>query len=50
VVEGIIYKTVTFKVCNDTNVSDSVYCHVSGVCVANKMGFGFDDGIYWTFT
>jgi hypothetical protein len=24
------------------------YCHVSGVCVTNKMGFGFDDRIYWT--
>jgi hypothetical protein len=23
------------------------YCHVSGVCVTNKTGFGFDDRIYW---
>jgi hypothetical protein len=23
--------------------------HVSGVCVTNKTGFGFDDRIYWTF-
>jgi hypothetical protein len=26
------------------------YCHVSGVCVTNKTGFGFDVRIYWTFT
>jgi hypothetical protein len=26
-----------------------IYCHVSGVCVTNKMGFGFDDLIYCTF-
>jgi hypothetical protein len=26
-----------------------VYCHVSGVCVINKTGVGFDDRIYWTF-
>jgi hypothetical protein len=26
-----------------------IHCHVSGVCVTNKMGFGFDDWIYWTF-
>jgi hypothetical protein len=25
------------------------YCHISGVCVTYKMGFGFDDRIYWTF-
>jgi hypothetical protein len=25
------------------------HCHVSRVFVANKTGFGFDDGIYWTF-
>jgi hypothetical protein len=25
------------------------YCHVLGVCVTYKMGFGFDDRIYWTF-
>jgi hypothetical protein len=25
-----------------------VYCHVSGVCMTNKTGFGFDDRIYWT--
>jgi hypothetical protein len=25
------------------------YCHVSGVCVTNKTGFGFDGRIYWTF-
>jgi hypothetical protein len=29
--------------------SDLIYCHVSGVCVTNKTGFGFDDRIYWTF-
>jgi hypothetical protein len=23
------------------------YCHVSGVCVTNKTGFGFNDQIYW---
>jgi hypothetical protein len=23
--------------------------HVSGVCVTDKTGFGFDDRIYWTF-
>jgi hypothetical protein len=22
------------------------YCHVSGVCVTNKTGFGLDDWIY----
>jgi hypothetical protein len=26
-----------------------LYCHVYGVCVTYKTGFGFDDGIYWTF-
>jgi hypothetical protein len=26
-----------------------MYCHVSGVCVTNKTGFGFDDLIYWAF-
>jgi hypothetical protein len=26
-----------------------MYCHLSGVCVTNKIGFGFDDRIYWTF-
>jgi hypothetical protein len=26
-----------------------IYCHVSGVCVPNETGFGFDDRIYWTF-
>jgi hypothetical protein len=26
-----------------------MYCQVSGVCVTNKTGFGFDDRIYWTF-
>jgi hypothetical protein len=25
------------------------YCHVLGVCVTNKTGFGFDHRIYWTF-
>jgi hypothetical protein len=25
------------------------YCHVLAVCVTYKTGFGFDDGIYWTF-
>jgi hypothetical protein len=25
------------------------YCHLSGVCVTNKTGFGLDDRIYWTF-
>jgi hypothetical protein len=25
------------------------YSHVSGVCVTNKTGFGFDDRIYWAF-
>jgi hypothetical protein len=25
------------------------YCHVPGVRVTNKTGFGFDDQIYWTF-
>jgi hypothetical protein len=25
------------------------YCHVSGACVTNNTGFGFDDRIYWTF-
>jgi hypothetical protein len=25
-----------------------ICCHVSGVCVTNKTGFGFDDRIYWT--
>jgi hypothetical protein len=25
------------------------YCHVSGICVTNKKGFGFHDRIYWTF-
>jgi hypothetical protein len=25
------------------------YCYLSGVCVTNKTGFGFDDRIYWTF-
>jgi hypothetical protein len=24
------------------------YSHVSGVCVTNKTGFGFNDRIYWT--
>jgi hypothetical protein len=24
-------------------------CHVLGVCVTYKMGFGFDDRIYWIF-
>jgi hypothetical protein len=24
------------------------YCHVLGVCVTYKTGFGFDDRIYWT--
>jgi hypothetical protein len=24
------------------------YCHVSGVCVTKKKGFGFDNRIYWT--
>jgi hypothetical protein len=27
----------------------NTYCHVSGVSVTNKTGFGFDDRIYWTF-
>jgi hypothetical protein len=26
------------------------YCHVLGVRVTYKAGFGFDDRIYWTFT
>jgi hypothetical protein len=25
------------------------YCYVSGVCVTNKTGYGFDNRIYWTF-
>jgi hypothetical protein len=25
------------------------FCHVSGVRVTNKTGFGIDDRIYWTF-
>jgi hypothetical protein len=25
------------------------YCHISGVWVTNKTGFGFDNQIYWTF-
>jgi hypothetical protein len=29
----------------DTNI----YCYASGVCMTNKMGFAFDDRIYWTF-
>jgi hypothetical protein len=28
----------------------NAYSHVSGVCVTNKTGFGFDERIYWTFT
>jgi hypothetical protein len=31
------------------NVSFILHCHISGVCVTNKTGFGFDDRIYWTF-
>jgi hypothetical protein len=31
------------------NISLYLYCHVSGVGVTNKTGFGFDDPIYWTF-
>jgi hypothetical protein len=27
----------------------STYCHIFGVYVTNKTGFGFDDRIYWTF-
>jgi hypothetical protein len=27
----------------------NIHCHVSGVCVTNKTGFGFDYRIYWTF-
>jgi hypothetical protein len=26
-----------------------IYCHVSGVCMTNNTGFGFDDRIYRTF-
>jgi hypothetical protein len=26
-----------------------MYCHVCGICVTNKTGFGFYDRIYWTF-
>jgi hypothetical protein len=26
-----------------------MYCHLFGVCVTNKMEFGFEDRIYWTF-
>jgi hypothetical protein len=29
--------------------SHNWYCHIWGVCVTNKPGFGFDDRIYWTF-
>jgi hypothetical protein len=31
-----------------TAVLTNKYCHVSGVCMTNKRGFGFDR-IYWTF-
>jgi hypothetical protein len=31
------------------SIQGQEYCHVSGVCVSNKTGFGFDDLIYWTF-
>jgi hypothetical protein len=26
-----------------------IHCHASRVCVTNKMGFGFNYQIYWTF-
>jgi hypothetical protein len=36
------------KVKNEVRKCD-ICCPVSGVCVINKTGFGFDDRIYWTF-
>jgi hypothetical protein len=33
----------------DLGIVGGEYYHVSGVCVTNKTGFGFDDRIYWTF-
>jgi hypothetical protein len=30
-------------------ISFKKYCHLSGVCVTNKTGFGLGEWIYWTF-
>jgi hypothetical protein len=35
--------------CVSVGKTTAIYCHVSGVYVTNKSGFGFDDQIYWTF-
>jgi hypothetical protein len=44
------HKNVYFKLIWPSGVSIwLMYCHVSGDCVTNKTGFGFDDRIYWTF-
>jgi hypothetical protein len=32
-----------------TKVNIETYCDVSGICVTNMTGFGFEDRIYWTF-
>jgi hypothetical protein len=34
---------------NDAKPYFKAYCHVSGVCVINTMGFGYDVRIYWVF-
>jgi hypothetical protein len=31
------------------HLKKNLYCHISGVCITNKNGFGFDDRIYCTF-
>jgi hypothetical protein len=33
-----------------TYICSMYICHIFGVCVTYKTGFGVDDRIYWTFT
>jgi hypothetical protein len=44
-----VLKNNAFNKKSITTIEQNVYCHLSGICVTKKTGFGFDDKIYWTF-